>query len=225
MKLESSQARNQFILDHYELFENLAMIHARKVHDIFPTVPMCELIMSALEGIIITLGMVDLASSCWGLYVSRFALLNAISCAMLRVGNESLRKRTNHRGFRVTYIIRRRLICDTDTQMHGIYTDVDRLLCSIFEFETAKHLIKLLKNTIQYKIVQLILSNNTLRQIAIICHTTKRSIRKIIKSLPYILAADPGDAEGLRSLKPFIFYPRFCIQRKRMTAHLLFSHS
>ncbi len=223
MKLETNEARNQFVLDHYELFDNLAMIHARKVHHIFPSVPVYNLIMNSLDGMLVSLGTVDIASFSWGIYVSRFALLNAISCAILEIGRERGQNELNSSGFRISYKVRREPICDADAQELGLYDDFDALLRGIYDRETAQELIDLLQNTIQHKVVQLFLNHYTLRQISIACHLTLRKIRQMIKSLPNILTIDGENVGGSIPLSPLPQFSGFGVKRKKFTKYGLFS--
>ena len=186
MSTTSTHTRNRFFLDNYILFDKLANIYARKVHHLFPSVMMCDLISYALEGIIIALDKVDLQSSTWQAYVRRFAFLNTVNGALVMTGR--CRVRTKHEKSRhiqhVTCVEHSKLVCYSDKLQLTQYNDINTILHGIMAKDQAEWFLNKLKHTLQHKIIQLLINHHSVTQIAAICHLTSKKTRKIILSLP-----------------------------------------
>ncbi len=186
MSANAYHTRNRIFLDNYTTFDRLATVYARKVHHIFPSVMVCDLIGYALEGIIIALDKADLSSSSWLSYVRRYAFLNTMNGALIMTGR--YRVRTKHAKSRhiqhVTCIDYSKLVCYSDKNQLIQYNSLDTILHCIMAKDQAQWFLNKLNNTLQHKIIQLLINHHTVPQIAAICHLTSKKTRKIILSLP-----------------------------------------
>ena len=184
--MNATYTRNRFFLDNYILFDKLANIYARKVHHIFPSVMMCDLISYALEGIIVALDKVDFKSPTWLAYVKRFAFLNTVNGALVMTGR--YRVRTKHEKSRhiqhVTCVEHSKLVCYSDKLQLTQYNDINTILHSIMAKDQAQWFMSKLNHTLQSKIIQLLINHHSVPQIAAICHITSKKTRRIILSLP-----------------------------------------
>ena len=211
--------RNKFFLQNYELFDKLSNIYARKIHRVFPSVMMCDLIGYALEGMITSLDKVDLNSSTWLSYVRRYAFLNTMNGAMIMIGRMRCRSKqtpAKHVQVSITCTEYEKLIEYSDRQQSRQYNDIDTILNDILDKDQIEWFMNKLNNTIQHKILKLLLKSYSISQIANICHLSAKKTRKIILSLPNIFQLAIQNLDISYCLHPIQPSRRFSIRTNKL---------
>ena len=211
--------RNKFFLQNYELFDKLSNIYARKIHRVFPSVMMCDLISYALEGMLVSLDKVDFNSSSWLSYVRRYAFLNTMNGAMIMIGRMRCRSRQSQPKYVqlcITCADHEKLIAYSDRQQLRQYNDFDTILNDILEKDQIEWFMNKLNNTIQYKILKLLIQNYSIPKIASICHLTAKKTRKIVLSLPNIFQLAAQNMDISYCLDPIRPSRRFNIRTKNV---------
>lgn len=85
------EERNRFIVEHYELLHKICRICATRVHGVYLSLPIEDLMGYAMEGVIHGVSRVDLSNVGWRAYIYRYCQAYVLGGAMEMMGYRRIR--------------------------------------------------------------------------------------------------------------------------------------
>ena len=191
------KSRNKFFMDHYELFDKLANIYAKKVYRKYAILNFSDLVAYALEGIVVALDRVDLKNEAWMAFVRRYAYLYTINGAFTMLGGQRIRSKQYGPGNKafISCCDSIQLTAYADRIAADDYSSMDRIMGDIIRKDQITWFMKKLKHTLQYRMIKCLIAQQSIARIAKECCMSPRKVRRIILELPILfkMALDNTD--------------------------------
>lgn len=178
--------RNEFIREHYELFEKMCRSSAAKVLRKYSNVSREDLIGYAMLGVVEAVERADIHNRCWQAYVYRYCYLYAVAGAKEMLGIKRVRSQNapQTNGFETIYMAPEDLMAKLDRKQMAENEVLSLETANLIQRYERKWFLRTLKNpSLERSVYLFLLRGMRISQIASALHIQVRRLRKIAVKL------------------------------------------